>query len=770
VGDWFAAAPKVDQTRRAAATPPLPTRPRERSSPVTTVVPLATPATVWDRPSRIRRSSALEVGPIDHPAEREADRFADAVVHGETARITRVRRSTVIRRVPAAFTGERARLARDPRTKPNAFTSFFGLDPWGKVVDAVDTYAATDEGAVAERQRKMDALVRVVTTWKQDHAKKVTARKNDADDDARFAEVSAGGNLGGKIAAERAELATAGGTLTVPSGTATLADPGLTKKHDAKGKLNKDVVPSYDGKLTKSSGLNVPSGTTCDILADYPADGSMLVVAKSPEQGTLVAWVPRDAVDVTDVARVESAVPSGVVPPSPTPAPEKESVLTAMVYRDLPDQTALFPHPPTTEDVHQGGLGDCYLHAALLSIVARDPQYIVSMMKDDGTTVTVRFYDVTPGVPKRFTPKFARVKKSDVLSGYTFKASGVVTGGRFYETYARGALWVKMVEKAYAAAGMSGLGAALTGAPSYGEIAGGFTATAMEHLLGQEADLSVEAVQTGTGVNAALLPPGVLRLPWSSAERDAHQLAKAGEDKAQAYAGLVTFDIFHDVGKVDAWMDFAANVDIEAKVRTHVSKGTDYRKGEIRLDDFVAVFHDEGLDGTMAKAVTDWLEAKRLYPGKRGTGKYTANQLALFERIRTLLQSGGIAAVGSKSEVGRTVGGTGLSGGESKTKGIAGGHAYAVLGFTPDKDPSALQPGELVFIRLRNPWGNYGRQYEPRQGDKLKVKKAAPTGDTAKDTAATEQIHEATKGGEFDIELSDLTKRFAWLDFSGPMR
>jgi hypothetical protein len=726
------------------------------------------PPTIWDRPTRIRRSSTLEVGATDDPAEREADRIADAVIHGEPARVTRVRRSTVIRRVPAAFAGERARLAADQRTKPNAFTSFFGFDPWGKVLDAVDAYAATAEGAVVERQRKMDALVNLVVAWKQDYTTKLTARKNDADDDARYAEISAGGSLGRKIAAEQRELAEAGGTLTVPSVTATLRNPGLTKKHAAKGKLNKDVVLSYDGKLTKSSGLNVPSGTTCDILAEYPADKSMLVVTTSPEQGKLVAWAPFDAIDVTDKARVESAVPSPT--PSLTPAPATETVLTEMRYEELPSERALFPHPPTTEDVRQGALGDCYLHAAVLSIVARDPRYIVSMMKDEGTTVTVRLYDVSPGPPKQFTPKYARVEKSEVLSAYTFKESGVVTGRGLYESYARGALWVKMVEKAYAAAGMSGLGAALTGRPSYGEIAGGFTALAMQHLLGQDADLSVEAVQTGPGVNAALLPNGVGRLPWSRAEREEHQQAKAGEDKQQAYAALVSFEIFHDVAKVDDWMDFAARVDIEAKVRAHVSKGTDYRKGEIRLEDFVAVFNDEGLDPTMAKAVTDWLEAKRLYPGKRGTGKYTANQLALFGRIRTLLQSGGFVAVGSKSEAGRTVGGTGHSGGETKSKGIAGGHAYAVLGYSPDKDPSELQPGELVFIRLRNPWGNYGRQYEPRQGDKLKVKKAAPTGDTAKDTAETEKIHEATAGGEFDIELSDLTKRFAWLDFSGPRR
>lgn len=785
-----AVAPPVTATRAQPAT-----RTAVRRSPPRSALPAARPGSLdglfRDTSTRVvrgapppphdvvarrpTRSAGLSVGAVDDPAEREADRVAAADVSGSAVPAVRrtgdfgARRSTVIRRVPAAFAGERARLEANPRTKPNAFTSFFGWDPWGKVVDAVGAYAGLYEEAVPNRQAAMRALATTVTTWTSDHLGKVKAGDNDAADDARHAEVVPTGALGAKIRAERLELAQVSGTLAVPRGVPVLAEPGATTRQGAKGTLNQDVVLAFDAKLTKSSGLTVGSGTACSIFADYPADGSMLVSVVSPQQGKITAWVPRDAMTVTDAPRVDPAGPTGPLPTSVNPPPEVEHFHTGMMYRDLLG-APLFPHPPTVDDVRQGGLGDCYLHAALLSIVARNPSDIVAMMRDDGATVTVRLFEVTRGATTTFAPKYARVQKSEVMTVFLRRQRGKdvgnVLGG---EAYAMGAVWVKMIEKAYAAAGMSGLGAALVGPPSFGEIASGFTARAMESLLGQEADVSFEALQTGVGVNPALLPEGVARLPWSAAERDAHAQAKVATDgKEQAYAGLVSHSILGDVAAVDAWMDFVAKVDIEAAIRTRLSKGTDYRKGEIRLDDFAEQFRESGLEERLAQPVLAWLAAKRLYPGKRGTGKYTANQLALFARIRTLLKSGGYAGVATKAEVGRVVGGTGHSGGESKTKGIAGGHAYAVLGFSPDKDPSQLLPGELAMVRLRNPWGNYGRQYEDRVGDKLKVKKAAPTGDSAADIAATEAIHRGTPGGEFMIELSDLTKRFAWLDSTGP--
>ena len=111
----------------------------------------------------------------------------------------------------------------------------------------------------------------------------------------------------------------------------------------------------------------------------------------------------------------------------------------------------LFAHDPMLKDIHQGALGDCYFLAALAGIVSQNPDTIKEMMKDNGNgTVTVRFYDW--------------VKDDDLLGdGKTYQKTYYVTVDKtipertYLDThskgdpYSKGALWVKMMEKAYAA-------------------------------------------------------------------------------------------------------------------------------------------------------------------------------------------------------------------------------------------------------------------------------------------------------------------------------
>lgn len=53
----------------------------------------------------------------------------------------------------------------------------------------------------------------------------------------------------------------------------------------------------------------------------------------------------------------------------------------------------LFPHEPSMNDVKQAALGDCYLQAAVSTLVMNDPQKLKETMVDNGDgTVTVRFY------------------------------------------------------------------------------------------------------------------------------------------------------------------------------------------------------------------------------------------------------------------------------------------------------------------------------------------------------------------------------------------
>lgn len=93
---------------------------------------------------------------------------------------------------------------------------------------------------------------------------------------------------------------------------------------------------------------------------------------------------------------------------------------------------ALFPHEPSPNDIKQGGgVEDCFMLSALASIAANDPQKIKDAMKDNGDTVTVRFFD---GENK--TPVYITVNKTINKIGGT-------------NAYASSSLWVQMIEKAY---------------------------------------------------------------------------------------------------------------------------------------------------------------------------------------------------------------------------------------------------------------------------------------------------------------------------------
>ncbi len=104
----------------------------------------------------------------------------------------------------------------------------------------------------------------------------------------------------------------------------------------------------------------------------------------------------------------------------------------------------LFPHEPCVEDVGQGCLGDCYLISLLAGIVNSRPMLIKNMLKDNGDgTVTVRFFK---GYDEKNDEKirvYCRVKKTTPKQE---NGSG--------DKYARGALWVKMIEKAFVASGI----------------------------------------------------------------------------------------------------------------------------------------------------------------------------------------------------------------------------------------------------------------------------------------------------------------------------
>ena len=110
-------------------------------------------------------------------------------------------------------------------------------------------------------------------------------------------------------------------------------------------------------------------------------------------------------------------------------------------FKDARD-IELFPEEPAISDVVQGNVGNCYLIATLGGVLEADPSYIKKIMKDNGDgTVTVKLY-VKNKMDDDFSPVYVTVDKT-----IAYDKKGDMVGSK-------GALWVKIYEKALAAAGI----------------------------------------------------------------------------------------------------------------------------------------------------------------------------------------------------------------------------------------------------------------------------------------------------------------------------
>ena len=129
------------------------------------------------------------------------------------------------------------------------------------------------------------------------------------------------------------------------------------------------------------------------------------------------------------------------------------------------DDNAIHP-----SDIDQQGLGDCYLLASLAEIAQQNPELIRDIIRpNENGTFTVTFYDDGDPVEIVVGPHIPATDGSTEFAG-----PGDVPDG---ETNPE--LWVMLIEKAYAQ--YHG---------SYGEIEGGFTNEALEHLTGSSSDRS----------------------------------------------------------------------------------------------------------------------------------------------------------------------------------------------------------------------------------------------------------------------------------------
>lgn len=364
----------------------------------------------------------------------------------------------------------------------------------------------------------------------------------------------------------------------------------------------------------------------------------------------------------------------------------------------------LFPSAPSASDLTQGAIGDCYLIAALNAIVncPRGPEMIEKCFLDQSSggpsgQVIVRFFN------EGGQPQYISMSKS------------VVTG-----LGARHTIWVKLFEKAYATMFLNGSYAQLQ------EVSGqkhGRGIDIYRAVLGTQGDL-FDCTKNDRTFEICMAPP-------------------PGPTPREAIAKAV-FD--GDTNLAKEWIALARrNFGTWQKV---IQKSSCYRMED--LDAFMLAAGDT-IPDKLKGPFLQWIVREGILPGRRGTGVYSTAQKEVYNNIRTALTQKKPVSAGTNKHVAQKhkVIGEGQAGEGKALSGLAGEHAYSVLGAKVDEEG-------LRWIELENPWKNWGVRYERgthTEGPKAGRKYLRPRVDPAM--------------GRFWLELNDFTKHFKQVFVSG---
>ena len=336
-------------------------------------------------------------------------------------------------------------------------------------------------------------------------------------------------------------------------------------------------------------------------------------------------------------------------------------------------------------DINQECVGDCWYLAALVAIVyhPHGTALIKKTMVDCGNgKVIVRLFNGS------YSPCYLSLEKSVgwYLGTGKIHASGLSKTG----------LWPAMLEKAACCMQKPDHKVCDSASPNYKNIEGGQSINAFRMLLGvnitKVSSPNLNNMGRQHGNSAAvdhlkmLFSTGMWNFP--------------GKDQRDALNGIFGWRGV----SVQSWQAIVRG--LKARKSVLLSWTFDYNT-------FFQLMNSPGITGLprdVSMILADYARQNNIFSGASGTGSYSDGALGAFNTIKGKLASGKLVCCGTAKDVGPQ-GGIGHSGGESMSRGIVGGHAYAVLDTFAENVMARRK-----YLKVANPWGQYGRMYVDNTG------------------------------------------------------
>lgn len=328
------------------------------------------------------------------------------------------------------------------------------------------------------------------------------------------------------------------------------------------------------------------------------------------------------------------------------------------------------------------------------------------------------------------------------------------------ELYAKGPLWLRLMEKAYAASGLNGQDGSkhLEALPhSFESMEGGGIDSAFMHLTGKKAAFRnlMGSVSTKSDSDVSLIGGMDKFLNAKLQKEQQGQAAKTSSTKLTLSDKLTAAyqDVFENRQKEAKQLQKL--LEQHEKDQTGTAGKYIYRKSASGIDDLVnlivnskmklvdgSVQSEENqqarrelalrLAGDLAKSKDHNLQFARF------TGEYTDNALDVYNQIEKAIRDGKALGAGSQRFIPQNVNASGRNQ-EAIREGIAEGHAYSIMGVKEDIQKKAK------FVVLRNPWASGELSYHKREDGSI----------------AGEPLGGLSNDGVFLIELNDFMRRFA---------